>query len=368
MESKAVPAATKRQSAAHLPLGDMKKIVADLFAVNPWIYWLDFLGSAGVFWVCFYLTEQAPALSAAELLYFTVSVFALYRASLFIHELTHQERRTLPGFSVAWNLLIGVPMLVPSFMYRGVHIDHHRKSMYGTDEDGEYLPFGASPLWRSLLYLGQTILLPFLLVFRFGILVPVSLLHPKIRHFVMTHTSSFAIRTDTARRIPTDPTELRNWYILETLALAWVLTLFVLLLEGIMPLGTLRHLYLLMIAVFFVNSVRTLVAHRYRNRTAHEMSFAEQYEDSVNVIGPWGVMELVAPVGLRFHALHHLFPSMPYHNLGIAHRRLVKELPADSIYHVANEPNLLTALVSHWRNTRRAGQEEDALARGASRI
>jgi len=351
-----------------LPLGEMKKIVADLFAVNLWIYWADFLISAAVAWVCFFLTEQAPALSLPEFAYFTVTVFALYRASLFIHELTHQDRRTLRGFSFVWNLLIGIPLLVPSFLYRGVHIDHHRKAMYGTDEDGEYLPFGASPPWRSVLYLGQAILLPFLLVFRFFVLVPASLIHPKIRHFVMTHCSSFAIRTDTARKIPTSHEDLRNWYVLEGLAFAWCLTLFALLADGIVPLGTLRHIYLLMVATFFVNSIRTIGAHRYRNRSAKELTFAEQYEDSVNVIGPWLVMELVAPVGLRYHALHHLFPSMPYHNLGVAHRRLIAQLPADSIYHVANEPNLFTALATHWRNTRAAAREDEGLARGSYRI
>ncbi|MGZ3741155.1 MAG: fatty acid desaturase, partial [Bdellovibrionota bacterium] len=295
MERKGVPAA----STAVLPLAEMKKIVADLFPVNPLIYWLDFLASAFATAGLFYLTETAPALSITELLYFTLSVFTLYRAALFIHELTHQDHRILPGLSVIYNLFIGVPFLMPSFMYCGVHIDHHRKSTYGTDEDGEYLPFGASPLWRSFLYLGQSILIPFLLVFRFGILGPLSLLHPRIRKFVMEHCSSLAIRTDTARRIPTNAEELRNWSVQEALCFAWCLVLFVLITEGIMPLGTLRHLYLLMVATFFFNSIRTLVAHRYRNRQSKELSFTEQYEDSVNVEGPGIVMELIAPVGLR---------------------------------------------------------------------
>jgi len=364
MERKGVPAA----SAAVLPLAEMKKIVADLFPVNPLIYWLDFLGSAIATYGLFYLTETAPALSASELLYFTLSVFTLYRAALFIHELTHQERRTLPGFSVMYNLLIGVPFLMPSFMYRGVHIDHHRKASYGTDEDGEYLPFGASPLWRSFLYLGQSILIPFLTVFRFGILGPLSLLHPRIRKFVMEHCSSLAIRTDTARRIPTSPEELRNWQVLEAMCFAWCLVLFILITEGIVALGTLRHVYLMMVATFFFNSIRTLVAHRYRNRHAKELSFAEQYEDSVNVEGPFLFMEMMAPVGLRFHALHHLFPTMPYHNLGIAHRRLKAQLPADSIYHRSTEATLWSAFATHVRNTKQAAREDHEIAHGSYRI
>ena len=35
------------------------------------------------------------------------------------------------------------------------------------------------------------------------------------------------------------------------------------------------------------------------------------------------VRTLIAPVGLRYHALHHWIPSLPYHNLGRAHRLLI---------------------------------------------
>ena len=371
MDNKALPR-TRSESLPlarneSLPLAEMKKIVADCFAPNPWIYWADMLFTAAVAYGSFVLTEMAPALSAVELVYFAVSVFAFYRGILFIHELTHQERRDLPGFSVAWNLLFGIPMLLPSFMYRGVHLDHHRRASYGTNEDGEYLPFGASPLWRSFLYLGQAILLPFLVVFRFGVLAPLSLLHPRIRHFVMAHTSALAIRMDTARKLPQGGVDLRNWYILEALGFAYVLIGFVLFSSGVLELGTLRHCYLLFVSVGMVNGVRTLLAHRYKNRSEKEVSFAEQYLDSVNLDGNAVVMELLAPVGLRYHALHHVFANMPYHNMGIAHRRLKEQLPKDSIYHLANEPGFWSAVRTHIRNTREAALAEDEIARGTYR-
>ena len=36
------------------------------------------------------------------------------------------------GFRLVWNLIVGVPLLVPSFMYEGVHNLHHAKRYYGT--------------------------------------------------------------------------------------------------------------------------------------------------------------------------------------------------------------------------------------------
>jgi fatty acid desaturase len=42
------------------------------------------------------------------------------------------------------------------------------------------------------------------------------------------------------------------------------------------------------------------------------MSFAEQYLDSVNIPGNPVLTPLWAPVGLRYHATHHLFPTMSW--------------------------------------------------------
>lgn len=339
-------------------MAELKKIVSDLFAPNPLIYWADFLATAILAWGSFVLTELAPSYSWAELALFAVSVFAFYRATLFIHELTHQERDSLPFFSLVWNLLIGIPILFPSFMYRGVHIDHHRRATYGTDEDGEYLPFGASPTWKTITYIGQSILLPILVVFRFGVIAPLSMIHPRLRQYVMTNASSLNIRMDVARRLPTSAVDLRNWYVQEALCFLWVAFVATLFYTEVLPLGTLRHVYLMMVTIFLVNSVRTVVAHRYRNRSGKDISFADQFADSVNFEGNFVVAELMAPVGLRYHALHHLFATIPYHNLYEAHRRLKEQLPADSLYHVANEPSLLAALLTLWRNTRAAAHEE----------
>ena len=66
--------------------------------------------------------------------------------------------------------------------------------------------------------------------------------------------------------------------------------------------------------------------------TGEAMTVTAQYLDSVNVPPPELFAPLWAPVGLRYHALHHLLPSLPYHSLGEAHRRLAGSWRANSTY------------------------------------
>jgi fatty acid desaturase len=61
---------------------------------------------------------------------------------------------------------------------------------------------------------------------------------------------------------------------------------------------------------------------------------------------------LVAPVGLRYHALHHWIPSLPYHNLGRTHRRLVAALASDGPYGATLERGFASALRDLLRRSR----------------
>ena len=65
-----------------------------------------------------------------------VAGLALYRASYFNHELSHQARQ-LPGFEIGWNLFVGIPLLIPSFLYYD-HLNHHSVRGFGTESDIEY--------------------------------------------------------------------------------------------------------------------------------------------------------------------------------------------------------------------------------------
>src|SRR6185295_17516847 len=97
-------------------------LTRDLNAPSSKVYWADMLGSALIGYVALFPTMVIEWPGA--LLTGVVAVLALYRAGSFIHELTHIKKGAVKGFRFVWNLVVGVPLLVPSFMYEGVHNQH----------------------------------------------------------------------------------------------------------------------------------------------------------------------------------------------------------------------------------------------------
>jgi fatty acid desaturase len=85
------------------------------------------------------------------------------------------------------------------------------------------------------------------------------------------------------------------------------------------------------------------------------MTVTAQYLDSVNVPPPAPLSMLWAPVGLRYHALHHLMPSMPYHSLGEAHRRLRVHLEPGTTFWQANHKGMAPLLTRIARSTMTRG-------------
>src|SRR5437868_3897718 len=176
-------------------------LTRDLNAPKDAIYWADMLGSALLGY---------SGLFAAMLVRPTwlavgcglVAVLALYRAGSFIHELTHIKKGAVRGFRFTWNLLVGVPLMVPSFMYEGVHNQHHAKRYYGTVDDPEYLPLALMHPWTLPIFIIAAALAPIGMLIRFGILAPSSLLWPKLRALVVGRYSGLQINPKFVRPKP----------------------------------------------------------------------------------------------------------------------------------------------------------------------
>ncbi len=335
-------------------IGEARAIVRDLFDPNPWIYWTDFLLSMAVGVTGFTLYQQSPRWEWAALGYI-MAVVAFYRTALFTHELVHLRDNSFKLFRVTWNVLCGIPFLMPTFTYY-THLLHHSRKHYGTPDDGEYLPLGASPIVETFKYLLQIPVIPLVAVFRFLVLAPLSWLCPPLRRWLYIHASSMVMDPSYLRPLPTND-ELRIWRFQElgvflicasTAALVW---------HGDLPVMYVLKIYGLSLGIMTINHLRTLGAHRFINRGG-EMTFVEQLTDSLNYPSSGVIGGIWAPVGLRFHALHHLFPSMPYHNLERAHHRLMQQLPADSPYRLTVRSGLWVALRELWQNALHSQQSD----------
>ncbi len=348
-----VPAVATTVSGWHAQFPDDKDMLRaardltkDLDEARAGIYWPDMLASASVGYgaIAGAILVEPMALKVA--LGFIASL-TLYRALMFIHELTHIHKNALPGFRAAWNLVVGIPLLTPSFMYEGVHTLHHKRTQYGTIEDPEYLPLALMKPWSLPAFVLIAILAPPALMIRSALLIPLGIVVPPVRKFVWERASSLSINPDFRRKPPTGVLQRRVfWQELGVFVWSWLLigSIFA---WGWVPLLT--ALAILSVTAL-LNQLRTLVAHLWENE-GEAMTVTAQFLDSVNVPPPGFVAEIWAPVGLRYHALHHLMPSMPYHSLPEAHRRLNAKLGAASTYQGANHPGMWTLVARIARST-----------------
>jgi fatty acid desaturase len=310
----------------------------------PAIYWADLLACVAIGWPAFAFAVARWGNGWAWLA-LAVAVFALYRAALFIHELSHLAGGAVRGFPVAWDLLAGFPLLAPSLMYVGSHGEHHKARIFSTTLDPEYAPVAHWSAWRVAGATLGLLLVPAALVLRWGLLVPLGWFVPAVRELAVGRLSTLVINPRYVRKAPVGVMKKR-WQReeLACMGVVWLATAAGV--SGRVPARAFALWFGLVGTILMINHLRTLGAHGY----AHEggpVTLDEQVADSTNLWGPaWlrPLTALVAPVGLRFHALHHYFPTLPYHALGAVHRKLSRELPAGSIYRATERPALIAVL------------------------
>ncbi len=357
--------APQAPSNAAFPMAEARLIARRYTEPDAATYWTDYLISAGLGWAAFAAAVIAEPFSLMQALAIVVAGLAHYRAVIFTHELAHLKQGTFGGFRFVWNMLSGVPFLAPSFSYTGVHIDHHRPGVYGSARDGEYVAFGAGSPWRTIVYVVLSFVLPPLMVVRFVVLTPLSYAIPPLRKLLWRRASSLAIDLGYDRHDPNSQDDT-TWKQQEFAGFIFATAIMALVVAGALPLAVPLVWYAVTVFILFLNSLRTLAAHAYRYAGDPSVSRTDEFLDSVNVPGNRYFTPLWAPVGLRFHATHHLFPATPYHNLEKLHTDLVAELPDNALYLTTSRKNLFDALIRLWRDAAAADKRRKAGGQTAS--
>ena len=178
---------------------------------------------------------------------------------------------------------------------------------------------------------------------RWGLLGPASWVLPSLRRWVVERASTLVLNPRYRRPAPQGRDTVR-WMAQETAAGALVWLVAAAVVAGWISVQWLLQWYLVIAGALILNQARNLAAHRYESDGRPTDSLG-QLLDSVTLEGRF-LSALAAPVGLRYHALHHYLPTVPYHSLGALHRRLVAELPADDPYLRTRHPGVIAAALT----------------------
>lgn len=308
----------------------------DFFKVSPIRYWFDFLLSMTIAYTAAAIYLESPLWSWQQFIAFPIAAFWLYRLGSLVHEVCHLGQHEMRVFKVTWNVLVGVMTFMPSPFFTRHHRDHHTQRMYGTPEDPEYVAnvFQRGNTFSFFLYCLHMLVFPLLVFLRF-LLAPLTFVHPRLREVVLRRASSLTLNRNYQRHL----TDFDRRVITAIEMLCFVRAAFIpfSIAFGLAHWSRIPLLYALGLVTFILNQMRQLADHHF-DGNGERVDLESHILDSCNYTGNDPLTLLFFPFSIRFHALHHLFPSMPYHNLKRAHAHLVKTLPIENLYRTLDRP------------------------------
>jgi fatty acid desaturase len=315
----------------------MQKSPIDFFAVRPAKYWLDFLISMTLAYSFASVYLTAPLGSLWQAAAYPLAVFWIYRLGSLVHEVCHLAHHELRLFKITWNLLAGVMTLAPSPFFTRHHRDHHSARMYGTPQDPEYIVnvFRPGSLPSLLAYALLVAAFPLIVFLRF-LSSPLTFLHPRLRQWVLTHASSLTMNFRYQRKL--NRFDRRIVTAVELLCCLRAAGMLLVVAFGAAHWTRLPLLYSIALGVLVLNQLRLLADHHF-DADSGPSEMDDHLRDSCNHTGRDFLTRLLYPFAIRYHALHHLFPTLPYHNLKAAHAHLLAHLPADSPYRSLDQPS-----------------------------
>jgi fatty acid desaturase len=319
---------------------ELRNLVQDLHGINGKRVYSELIIIAIIAWSSYFALFLDLSI-ATKVALFLLSSIALYRGLSFNHEVSHFER-ILPKFELTYNILFGFPSRVPAYSLK-THNYHHGIKTFGTAGDPEYENWTEKEAYYLLRPLVLSLLYPVILTLRFAI-IPFFYpalssknkknIHEKISSFVMNAKFKRPFSNEDYKDMITQDLTCLAYFVAFTAITSYF---------GVFKMAF-GIWYLQIVFISLMNTHRALVAHRYQIHRANPAQTARdmQVNDSVTIEGSL-LTEIWAPIGLRYHSTHHMFPSIPYYNLGKAHRRIKAAIDADHPYSKTIEPNFFVA-------------------------
>lgn len=329
---------------------DLKQIAAK-YPHRAWIYWTDLAVASGAAWGSLVLVCTASLPPAAVVGLVVLAAVAQLRAVYFVHEIVHFPRGAVPWFGAVWFVVAGMPSLVPRFMV-DPHVHHHRASSYGTSRDPEYAHVPGFSRARLVAEAFVLVLAPPALVVRFGVLAPLSWVIPPLRQLVVGRLSALATQPSYVRPA-CSPRSMQRLVREEIACAAFVWSVALGIVGGVLPLRVAFVWWASAGLALLVNGVRTFVAHDYQGAPT-PANLEGQVRDTLTLNGSWAT-ELIAPLGTRHHAIHHLLPNVPYHSLRAAQRDVSTLSPGWTALQRGQRDGIAAALVRVWRRAAISG-------------
>jgi len=298
-----------------------KAFIKELHKPNVLLFWFDIALCALIGWGAFSFLIYTEYFYF-KIIAFFISAFAIYRGQIFIHEVVHQ-RDAVKGLALFYELFFGWPNAYPSYFY-DPHLYHHIPKEYATVDDPEYKSATNDSFIKLFIApIVSAIFLPFILTIRFGVLPIFNIFLPRWWKLkVFTHAATLVVDIMYKRPLKKE-SELRSMLFNDFMCSLYRIVVGLLIYFSILPFSVVIYWVLLVSFVSLMNMYRAKMAHYYLG-DGKSFSKTGQLLDSVTIEGNF-FTELWAPLFLRYHAGHHLYPQMPYHSLQKLHRYLTSE-------------------------------------------
>ncbi len=328
----------------------LREHMQPFFKINKTLFWADFLISLSLFYLSYAVSViyWGQPLGIVSII---VVALTLYRVGSLLHDLSHHSskfKNLIRLYEWTFGYVVGL-----TYLSYTTHSSHHGIKTYGTNDDPEYSIVIQDLKKGVLISLATGVVAPLFLTVRYSIVALLMPFLPRSFQKVIFKYVSFQGFNHNFKRKWVKEEEVSQMAWREFPAGIMRTSVIVLIFLNMIPVSILYVYFISVSMAMALNMFRAVLAHHYGSENL-SLDFSGQVQDSVNIEG--GIlMELFAPAGLQYHALHHLFGNIPGHNLRAAHKKM-KELNYDW-YNSVTYISLKTAIMK--RASQKIVQEKE---------